>query len=79
MVRISAVRPLAGLTVELTFTDGVVASVDLAPLMHGPIFDVLRADPAAFRAIQVDPTLGTITWPNGADLDPDVLRDRAVR
>jgi len=31
------------------------------------------ADPALFRQVQVDRELGTIVWPNGADIDPDVL------
>ena len=26
-----------------------------------------------FNEVRVDPEIGTITWPNGADLDPDVL------
>jgi hypothetical protein len=30
-------------------------------------------DPQFFRSVQVDPELGTIVWPNGADIDPDVL------
>jgi hypothetical protein len=29
---------------------------------------------ALFRAVRVDPLLGTIVWPNDADIDPDVLR-----
>jgi hypothetical protein len=29
-------------------------------------------DPAVFRSVRVDPQLGTIVWPNGADIDPDV-------
>ena len=39
--------------------------------MYGPIFDELRQDPALFRAMSV--AHGTLTWPNGADIDPDVL------
>ena len=30
-------------------------------------------DPAYFRQVHVDPELGTVVWPNGYDLDPDVL------
>jgi hypothetical protein len=33
----------------------------------------LVANPALFRQVTVDPQLGTIVWPNGADVDPDVL------
>ncbi len=30
-------------------------------------------DRAYFRKVRVDPELGTVVWPNGYDLDPDVL------
>ena len=36
------------------------------------IFASLK-DRAEFLKVFVDPELGTICWPNGADLDPDVL------
>jgi hypothetical protein len=29
-----------------------------------------------FRQVRVDPELRTIVWPNGFDLDPDVLHGR---
>jgi hypothetical protein len=61
------------LTVELGFTDGSIGRVDLRPLLRGPIFEPLLRDAAVFRSVRVDPELGTIVWPNGADLDPDVL------
>ena len=64
---------LEGFEVEIAFTDGSVRRVDLAPLLHGPVFEPLIRDPALFRAVRVDPVGKTLTWPNGADLDPDVL------
>ena len=76
LVRITAAEPLDALAVRLTFTDGSVKSVDLAPYMRGPVFEPLLRDPALFRAIRVDPDLGTVVWPGGADLDPDVLYGR---
>jgi hypothetical protein len=74
MVRIASVRCLEGFAVELGFTDGTRRTLDLAPLLRGPVFEPLRRDPALFRAVRVDPAIGTVVWPNGADLDPDVLR-----
>ena len=37
------------------------------------MFEPLRGDPELFRKVRVDEELGTIVWPNGADMDPDVL------
>ena len=74
MVRVSSVRCLDGFTVELGFTDGTSRVLDLDPYLRGPVFEPLRRDPAFFRCVRVDPELGTIVWPNDADIDPDVLR-----
>ena len=73
MIRIRDVCPIAGFTVRLTFTDGTERDVDLSPFLRGPIFEPIRADRSAFEAVTVDRELGTIVWPNGADIDPDVL------
>jgi hypothetical protein len=40
--------------------------------LHGEVFDPLRA-PALFIQANVDPVLGTVVWPNGADLSPEFL------
>jgi hypothetical protein len=47
--------------------------VDLGSTLsfHG-VFAPLR-DIAEFAKVRVNPEFGTIVWPNGADLDPDVL------
>ena len=73
MVRVRAVEPLAGFSVRLTFTDGSSKEIDLAPLLQGPVFEPIRSSRDLFCLVSVDPRMGTIVWPNGADLDPDVL------
>jgi hypothetical protein len=69
--RIAEVKPLEGFEVELTLTTGEVVRRDLQPLLEGPIFDSIRSDEHQFRQIQAQG--GTLVWPNGADLCPDVV------
>jgi hypothetical protein len=73
LVRIRSVTVLEGFTVRLGFTDGSEKVVDLEPYLHGPIFASLRENPILFGEVMVDKRMGTIVWPNGADIDPDVL------
>jgi hypothetical protein len=72
-VRVRSVEPLSGARVRLGFTNGESREIDLEPYLHGPVFESIRNNSAEFRAVRVDPELGTIVWPNGADIDPDVL------
>lgn len=73
MILIRSVVPLEQFRVQLAFSNGEQKIVDLAPLLRGPIFEQIRQDLDLFRAVRVDEELGTIVWPNGADMDPDVL------
>jgi hypothetical protein len=73
MIRVKSVQVLEGFQVHLLFTDGTEKTVDLSSYLHGPVFESLKKDPAKFRQVSVDPELGTIVWPNGADVCPDVL------
>jgi hypothetical protein len=70
-VRVKAVEPRDGFTVHVRFTNGEEREIDLSPYIgDGPIFQPLR-DPAYFRQVHVEG--GAVAWPNGADIDPDVL------
>lgn len=71
LVRVQSVEPGDGFTVNIRFTDGSSRTIDLAPYLLGPVFEPIRSDPSLFRSMQVEE--GTIAWPNGADIDPDVL------
>jgi hypothetical protein len=75
--RIRTVEPLEGFVLRIGFDDGTVREIDLEPELWGPVFEPLRDDPQLFRRVRVDEGLGTIVWPNGADLDPDVLHGDA--
>jgi hypothetical protein len=62
-------------TLWLTFADGLVGEVDVLDRLRGPVFDHVRT-PEGFAEVRVDPELGTVSWPNGADLAPDTLYER---
>ena len=77
---ITAVEHLGGHRLRLTFADGFVGDVDLAERLaapNGSMFEPLE-DVAYFAQVTVDPELGTVVWPNGADLAPDVLYQQAL-
>ena len=78
MVGVIGVSVLSDYRVRLRFDDGQERDVDLLPFLSGPVFEPLIRDRTLFERVRVDPELGTIVWPNGADLDPDVLHDDGV-
>ena len=73
LVRGAAVRVLHDRTVELTLTDGRTRVIDLTPLLVGPAFSRISEDAALFAQVEVDPEFGSLIWPSGADICPDVL------
>ncbi len=77
--RITNVRHAGDYRLELTFTTGETAEVDLERdiVGRGGVFAPLE-DPDTFGRVSVDAEAGTITWPNGVDFCPDVLYSRAT-
>jgi hypothetical protein len=71
LVRVSKVELLEGYTVQIEFEDGQEKTINLEPYLRGPIFERIRADRDEFLSMKVE--AGVISWPNGADIDPDVL------
>ena len=66
------VVPLEPHWLRLTFADGSVHEVDVGKLDSG-LFAEMHNDPEVFAQVRVNPETGTIEWPGGLDLDPDVL------
>jgi len=73
---IVAVSVLDGYRLRIRFDDGVEGDVDIADLVpFTGVFEPVKSR-QHFAAVRVHPELGTIYWPSGADLDPDVLYSR---
>ena len=71
-VTVTSVEVVGHYRLRLGFSDGSRREVDLTGELHGPVFEPL-GDPDFFSQVRVDNELGTVVWPNGADLDPLVL------
>lgn len=61
--------------VWVKFEDGSAGEIDLSEELHGPVFEPLR-DVEYFKQVKLDPELGTIAWPNGADFAPEFLYEK---
>lgn len=60
--------------IRVVFADGIDAVVDFSDWLEGPVFAPLK-DARYFSRFVIDG--GTIAWPNGADIAPETLYDRA--
>jgi hypothetical protein len=72
--RVTAVELLGSYRLLVTFDDGTISEIDLEPILAGEIYGPLR-DSSLFAAVEIDPEVHTLVWPNGADFDPAILHD----
>ena len=66
-------RSVGGCNLYLRFEDGVDGEIDLSSLIEFKGVFAPLCDVREIAKVRVDPGQGTVSWPNGADLDPDVL------
>jgi hypothetical protein len=74
VLRITALQVVGPHALRLAFNDGTRKTVNVYPLLDGPVFEPLK-DPAFFARVSLDPVSGTAVWPNEADFAPEALRD----
>ncbi|GIK57114.1 MAG: DUF2442 domain-containing protein [Chloroflexi bacterium] len=73
LIDIVRVTPLANYELELLFEDGTNGIVNVAGIVEFTGVFASLQDRTYFDQVQVNPDIGTIYWPNEADIDPDVL------
>jgi hypothetical protein len=73
------VRHVRNYILHIVFSDGEEADLDFGArvLGRGGVFKPLEGM-AFFAQVVVDPEAHTLVWPNGVDLDPDVLYSEAT-
>ena len=73
LVDVTGVEVTGRHRLHLRFADGTEGNVDVSKLVEfRGVFAPLKQE-EEFSEVRVDSELGTIAWPCGADLDPDVL------
>ncbi|HUI44337.1 MAG TPA: DUF2442 domain-containing protein [Terriglobia bacterium] len=72
--RVVSFEILAPYTLRVRFGDGTAQIIDFGPVLAGELYAPL-AGLKLFNQVKVDPEVHTLVWPNGADFDPETLRD----
>lgn len=72
-----AAEPLPGFNLKLTFDNGEVRRFAMANFLDSAagVFIPLR-NMAQFKQVYL--ANGTVAWPNGADLDPELLYEKSI-
>jgi hypothetical protein len=71
---VKKVKPLNDYKLELTFENNEIKIFDVKPYLDTGLFGTLK-DENFFKMVKV--SYDTIEWPNGIDLDPEVLYEKS--
>jgi hypothetical protein len=74
MYRVDRFDIVGPYTVAVAFNDGTEQCINFRPVLEGALFGPLQ-DLTFFNAVVLDPEIGTLAWPNGADFDPATLHE----
>jgi hypothetical protein len=72
--RVESFEQVGPHTLRVTFDDGFSRRVNFEGVLFGELYGPLR-DPDEFARVKIDPEVGTLVWPSGADFDPAILHD----
>ena len=61
-------------TLRVRFDDDTEQAINFLPVLAGELYAPLR-DETFFSQVRLDPEIHTLVWPNGADFDPETLRN----
>jgi len=71
---VKKVKPLSNYKLELTFENKEKKIFDVKPYLDTGLFKTLK-DEKIFKLVKI--SYDSIEWPNGVDLDPEVLYEKS--
>ena len=72
---ITKVKPLLDYTLELTFENKEVKIFDVKPYLKIGLYKTLE-DKNIFKRVKL--SYDSIEWPNGIDIDPEILYEKSI-
>lgn len=74
LYQVTTFKIIGDYRLQVQFDDGTEQIIDFEPVLHGEMWGPLR-DLNFFNQVALDPIARTLSWPNGADFDPETLRN----
>jgi hypothetical protein len=74
--RVTGFKIMDKYVLHLRFDDESEQIINFEPVLYGRLWGPLR-EISLFNQVSIDPIAHTLTWPNGADFDPETLRNWA--
>lgn len=74
LYKVTKYEVIADYIIHITFDDGSEQTINFEPVLYGGMWGPLR-DLRLFNQMAIDPIAHTLAWPNGADFDPETLRN----
>ena len=72
--RVTAFEVVAPYTLRVSFDDDTQQTIDFEDVLAGELYRPLE-DLDLFNQVRLDSEVHTLVWPNGADFDPETLRN----
>jgi Protein of unknown function (DUF2442) len=76
LVPVTEVEVIGDRRLRVSFGDGLVGDIDFTERNWRGVSEPL-ADPSFFAQARYDPDVRTVAWPNGFDMAPETLYERA--
>ena len=74
--RIKSFEIIGPYTLRIEFNDSTYKIINFESILEGELYGPLK-ELAFFNKVKLDLEIKTLVWPNGADFDPETLRNWA--